>query len=52
MQMQRLGSLSILSVNINVSTDGFDVNADVNVDVGAKCERIFRQRRRIPNFVR
>ena len=38
MQMQWLGSASILYININVSTDA-KLNFDANVDVDAKCER-------------
>ena len=42
--MQRVGSISILCINVNVITDTmlkFDANTDANVDFDAKCERIF-----------
>ena len=42
MHMQRVGSVLILCVNVNVIIDTllkFDANADANVDYGAKCER-------------
>ena len=40
--MQRMGSVPILCINVNVVIDTmltFDANADVNVDFDAKCER-------------
>ena len=43
--MQRMGSVPILCVNVNVMIDTmlkFEANADVNVEIDAKCERTFR----------
>ena len=40
--MQRMATIPILCVNVNIPIDvmlKFDVNADVNVDVDAKCKR-------------
>ena len=41
MQMQRVGSVDILCINVNVLIDTmlkFDTNADVNDDVDAKYD--------------
>ena len=40
--MQRMATILILCVNVNIPIDAmlkFDVNADANVDVDAKCKR-------------
>ena len=40
--MQRMGSVHILCVNVNVTIDtmlNFDANTDTMIDVDAKCEQ-------------
>ena len=41
--MQRKGSVPFLCLSVNVPTDtmlNFDANAEVNVNVDTKCERV------------
>ena len=42
MQMQRMHSIPILSININTTIDTMlKFDADVNVNIDAQCERTF-----------
>ena len=42
MQMQRIHSIPILSINVNITIDTMlKFDADVNVNIDAQCERTF-----------
>ena len=44
--MQRMGSLPILGINANVTSDTmlmYNANTDTNIDVDAQCERTFKK---------